>query len=260
MKFSLIIIGDEILSGKRADKHMAKVIEIFKARGIKLAWVEYLGDDPAWIRDTFKRTFALAQSGEWCIFSCGGIGATPDDHTRDAAGAALNLPMALHPAAEAQIRIRTAEMKQEITPQRLLMGTFPQGSEIIPNPYNRIAGFTIQHHWFVPGFPVMAWPMIEWTLDTHYKPHFDHEPYLEQSIFVFDLGEGRLIDIMRKVEQNPLLKSFSLPSIGGDAKTLGHVELGAKGEPHAVEAAMQAYRDEVVKLGGRWFPTLAGAA
>ena len=130
-------------------------------------------------------------------------------------GAALNLPMALHPAAEEQIRIRTAEMKQEITPQRLLMGTFPQGSEIIPNPYNRIAGFTIQHHWFVPGFPVMAWPMIEWTLDTHYKPHFDHEPYLEQSIFVFDLGEGRLIDIMRKVEQNPLLKSFSLPSIGG---------------------------------------------
>ncbi len=260
MKYGLIIIGDEILSGKRADKHMAKVIEIFNARGIKLAWVEYLGDDPAWIRDTFKRTFALAQSGEWCIFSCGGIGATPDDHTRDAAGAALNRPMALHPQAEEQIRIRTAEMKQEITPQRLLMGTFPQGSDIIPNPYNRIAGFTIGHHWFVPGFPVMAWPMIEWTLDTHYKQHFDHVPYLEQSIFVFDLGEGRLIDIMRKIEENPAVKSFSLPSVGADAKTPGHVELGAKGEPHAVEAALQAYRDEVAKLGGRWFPALAGAA
>lgn len=260
MKYGLIIIGDEILSGKRADKHMAKVIDIFNARGIKLAWVEYLGDDPAWIRDTFKRTFALAQGGEWCIFSCGGIGATPDDHTRDAAGAALNLPMALHPEAEEQIRIRSAEMKQEITPQRLLMGTFPQGSRIIPNPYNRIAGFTIEHHWFVPGFPVMAWPMIEWTLDIHYKQHFDHAPYLEKSIFVFDLGEGRLIDIMRKIEENPAVKSFSLPSVGADANTPGHVELGAKGEPHAVEAALQACRDEVAKLGGRWFPALAGAA
>ena len=71
------------------------------------------------------------------------------------------------------------------------MGTFPAGAEIIPNPYNRIA-----------GFPVMAWPMIEWVPDTHYKEHFNHEPYLEKSIYVYDLGAGRLIDIMRKIEEN----------------------------------------------------------
>ncbi len=256
MKYGLIIIGDEILSGKRADKHMAKAIDILKARGLKLSWVEYLGDDPDWIRDTFKRTMTLAQSGEWCIFSCGGIGATPDDHTRDAVGAALGLPMALHPEAAEFIRIRSAEMKQEVTPQRLLMGTFPEGAGIIPNPYNRIAGFSIAHHWFVPGFPVMAWPMIEWVLDTHYVQHFNHEPYLEKSIYVFDLGEGRLIDVMREVEKNPALKSFSLPSVGKDAATPGHVELGAKGEPHAVEAALDVYKTEVEKLGGRWSMTL----
>ena len=255
MKFGLIIIGDEILSGKRADKHMVKVIEVLKARGIKLAWTEYLGDDPAWIRDTFKRTFELAASGEWCIFSCGGIGATPDDHTRDAAGAALGVAMQLHEEAAEFIRIRSAEMKQEVTPQRLLMGTFPQGSAIIPNPYNRIAGFAIKHHWFVPGFPVMAWPMIEWVFDTHYKEHFNHEPYLEKSVYVYDLGEGRLIDIMREVEANPAIKSFSLPSVG-DAKTLPHVELGAKGEPHGVDVAMEAYKAEVVKLGGSWTTAL----
>jgi molybdopterin-biosynthesis enzyme MoeA-like protein len=256
MKFGLIIIGDEILSGKRADKHMAKVVELLKARGLKLSWVEYLGDDPAWIRDTFKRTFDLAASGEWCIFSCGGIGATPDDHTRDAAGAALGVEMRLHPEAEEQIKIRSAEMKQEVTPARLLMGTFPAGAIIIPNPYNRIAGFAIRHHWFVPGFPVMAWPMIEWVLDTRYQQHFDHEPYLEKSIYVFDLGEGRLIEVMREVEKNPALKSFSLPSVGKDAATPGHVELGAKGEPHAVEAALETYKTEVEKLGGRWSMTL----
>ena len=258
MKFGLIIIGDEILSGKRADKHMVKVIELLKARGLKLSWTEYLGDEPAWIRDTFIRTFDLAAREEWCIFSCGGIGATPDDHTRQAAGDALGVELRLHPAAEEQIRIRSAEMKQEVTPQRLLMGTFPAGSVIIPNPYNRIAGFAIRRHWFVPGFPVMAWPMIEWVLDTHYKEHFNHEPYLEKSIYVYDLGEGRLIDIMREIEKNPAIKSFSLPSVG-DAKTLAHVELGAKGEPHGVDVAMEAYKAEVAKLGGTWTTALKTA-
>ena len=151
MKFGLIIIGDEILSGKRADKHMVKVIEILKARGLKLAWAEYLGDDPAWIRDTFKRTFELTASDDWCIFSCGGIGATPDDHTRKAAGDALGVELRLHPEAEEQIRIRSEEMKQEVTPQRLLMGTFPAGSIIIPNPYthSRIELSNIQENLFV---------------------------------------------------------------------------------------------------------------
>ena len=149
-------------------------------------------------------------------------------------------------------------MKQEVTPQRLLMGTFPTGSVIIPNPYNRIAGFAIRRHWFVPGFPIMAWPMIEWVLDTHYKKYFDHEPYLEKSIFVFDLGEGRLIDVMREVEKNPAIKSFSLPSVG-DSMTLPHVELGAKGEPHGVDVAMDVYMAEVAKLGGTWTTALKSA-
>ena len=93
MNFGLIIVGDEILSGKRADKHLPKVIELLGARGLPLAWARYVGDDRERITADLSDAFA---SGD-VVFSCGGIGATPDDHTRQCAAAALGVPLALHP-------------------------------------------------------------------------------------------------------------------------------------------------------------------
>ena len=82
---AILIIGDEILSGKRADKHLPKAIELLSARGLQLAYAHYLGDDPARITAALSHAFA---SGD-AVFSFGGIGATPDDHTRQCAAAAL---------------------------------------------------------------------------------------------------------------------------------------------------------------------------
>lgn len=96
MKFGAIIIGDEIMSGKRQDKHMAKVIATMAERGIELSWVQYLGDEPELIVATLRRTFA----GSDVVFSFGGIGATPDDHTRQSAAAAAGVVLKLHPEAE----------------------------------------------------------------------------------------------------------------------------------------------------------------
>mgnify|MGYP006149082985 CR=1 FL=1 len=74
----LIIVGDEILSGKRADKHLSKTIELLGERGLSLSWARYVGDDRRQITAALRDAFA--QPG--IVFSCGGIGATPDDHTR----------------------------------------------------------------------------------------------------------------------------------------------------------------------------------
>ena len=93
--FGLIIIGDEILSGKRADKHLPKVIELLAARGLSLAWARCVGDDRQRITAALQDAFASAD----VVFSCGGIGATPDDHTRQCAAAALGVELALHPQA-----------------------------------------------------------------------------------------------------------------------------------------------------------------
>src|SRR4029434_8496893 len=69
-KFGLIIVGDEILSGKRVDKHLSHVIGLLGARGLALSWAEYVGDDREDLIRLYRRTFA----GEDVVFSCGGIG------------------------------------------------------------------------------------------------------------------------------------------------------------------------------------------
>jgi molybdopterin-biosynthesis enzyme MoeA-like protein len=251
--FGLVIVGDEILSGKRADKHLPKIIELLGARGLQLAYADYVGDSPERITATLKRAFL---SGD-VVFSCGGIGATPDDHTRQCAAKALGVELALHPEAERLIRERMQDIAIEqglaYEPDRpdnihrLNMGVFPVGAEIIPNPYNKIAGFSCHSgaggavH-FVPGFPVMAWPMVEWVLDQHYAHLFRQAAYVEKSVIVFGAMEAALTPLMETIEREHAgVKVFSLPSV--DHPQYGrHIELGVKGSPGAVEMAYPALK------------------
>jgi molybdopterin-biosynthesis enzyme MoeA-like protein len=268
MSIGAIIIGDEILSGKRQDKHFSKVIELLKARGMALGWAQYLGDDRARLTAALRASFA---SGD-VVFSFGGIGVTPDDHTRQAAAAALGAGIALHPDAEREIRARfgydVTRSAQESSPQeglrpscgdedsllkkRLMLGEFPLGSEIIPNPYNRIPGFSIRNHWFFPGFPVMAWPMLEWVLDTQLK-HLHHAVAQEErAIIVYEAPESALLDLMNRIVRDyPKATLFSLPSFGGEG-VRRHIELGVRGEPESVKSAMEVIRAEVGRLGYEW--------
>ena len=240
-----IIIGDEILRGKREDKHLVKLIALLGARGLKLDWAEYLGDNPALITSTLKRTLATGD----IVFSFGGIGATPDDHTRACAAAAVGVELCLHPDAEAEMR---AHFGKEITPFRLKMGEFPRGSAIIPNPYNRIPGFSLGDHHFVPGFPIMAWPMVEWVLDGRYAHLFNTRADAEAAIIVYDLFESTITPLMTDIEARfSGAKTFSLPSIGDDGKRR-HIEFGVRGTPDQVVAAIAEIKAGVTALGGTW--------
>ena len=246
-RFGALIIGDEILSGKRQDKHFAKVAELLGARGLQLSWVQYLGDDRARLTETLKRSFA---SGE-AVFSFGGIGNTPDDHTRQAAAAALGEALVLSPEAEAEIRVRFGD---DITPQRLLLGTFPASSRIIPNPFNRIPGFMVKEHYFVPGFPQMAHPMVEWVLDTFYAHLFNRAPKVEKAFLLTGdrAYESALLDLMERiVTEYPELRLFSLPSLTQDG-VRRHLELGVEGQPEQVERAMAEIQGEVERRGITW--------
>src|SRR5690606_25472296 len=110
------------------------------------------------------------------------------------------------------------------------------------NSYNKIPGFAVRHgqggvHYFVPGFPVMAWPMITWALDTHHAELFRKFPRLEKSVLVYGIAESTITPLMVAIEAEfSLVKVFSLPSVG-DAMRRAHIELGVKGEPSQVEAA-----------------------
>jgi molybdopterin-biosynthesis enzyme MoeA-like protein len=246
--FGLIVIGDEILSGKRQDKHFAKVAELLGARGLRLSWVEYLGDDRERLTRTFMRTMA---SGD-VVFSCGGIGNTPDDHTRQAVAAALGVGLKLHPKAYGELKLRFAG--EEITDQRRLLVTFPAGVRMIPNPFNRIAGFMTSGHYFVPGFPQMAHPMIEWALDTYYKDDFRPVTGNVERAFLLTgpaAYESALLDLMERIVADyPTLRLFSLPSLVG--KERKHLELGVEGSPPLVDRAMEDIRREIEKRGIAW--------
>ena len=243
MQFGAIIIGDEIMSGKRQDKHMAQVIATLAERGLELAWCQYLADEPALITATLKRTLATDD----VVFSFGGIGATPDDHTRQCAADAAGVELHLHPDAEAEIRARFVT---DITPQRLKMGEFPRGSRIIPNPYNRIPGFSMRHHHFVPGFPQMAWPMMAWVLDNWYADQHAAGRVAEDAIVVRGAGESQLIDLMNAtLAHHPGLKVFSLPHMS-DADR--YIELGVRGDAARIAAAVTELKSGVIALGFTW--------
>ena len=250
MNFGAIIIGDEILSGKRVDQHFDKIKSLLGARGLRLSWAEYLGDERPRIAATLKRTL---EAGD-VVFSFGGIGNTPDDHTRQAAAAAAGVELKLHPDAEREIKARFAELKFELTDLQLAMGNFPVGSRIIPNPFNRIPGFTLGQHHFVPGFPQMAWPMVEWVLDSYYSWRFHAKPSDEAAILVWKGVEGALINVMRRVEEDfPGIKVFSLPFLGSK-EVQRHIELGVRGTPDQVPPAMDAIKRGVAELGYQFDP------
>lgn len=254
MQVGLIIVGDEILSGKRRDSHLAKFIELLAERGMQLSWAQYLGDDRELLTARLREAFASGQ----LVVSCGGIGATPDDHTRQAAAAALDRPLALHPEARELIWQRIQQMAAEqgrtITAdepdslRRFEMGVFPQGAEIIPNPYNKIPGFFVGNVHFVPGFPVMAHPMMAWVLDRYPQLHRE-VGVLERSLIVQGAMEASLTPLMESVESGfPGIKVFSLPSV--DHPQWGRcIELGVKGEAERLEAAYDALKQGVIQFG-----------
>jgi molybdopterin-biosynthesis enzyme MoeA-like protein len=253
-EIGIIIIGDEILSGKRADKHLPKFIELLTERGLQLTWAEYVGDSPERITAVLSRAFA---SGD-VVFSCGGIGATPDDHTRQCAAKALGLELALQPQAKELILERMCDVAleqglpyepdREDNLHRLNMGTFPIGAEIIRNPYNKIPGFSCKGQGkgvvhFVPGFPVMAWPMMQDKLDAYCQVWGVAPKRIEMSVIVFGAMEATLTPLMELIEKEHAgIKVFSLPSV--DHPQWGrHIELGVKGTESSAQKAFEALKE-----------------
>jgi len=214
--FGLIVIGDEVLNGLRTDAHLPFFKQLLAARGHCLAWHWLLPDDPEVLTGHLRISLGLGVP----VFVCGGIGATPDDHTRACAAAAAGLDLVRHPGARALIEGRFGATAY---PHRILMADLPAGCDLIPNSYNQIPGFSLRQHWFLPGFPQMAWPMAQWVLG-HYQDRA--EPLREAALEVLGVPESELIPLMLALGSRfPGVKPYSLPHIGADP----HILLGLRG-------------------------------
>lgn len=244
-RIGLTIIGDEILSGKRQDKHLAQANELLRARGLSLSWVRFLGDEAGLLTESLQQSF----STDDIVFCFGGIGATPDDRTRQSAAKALALPLERHPDAVREIE---AQFGDEAYPQRIRMAEYPQGSAIIPNFYNRVPGFSIQNHHFMPGFPMMAKPMMAWVLENHYAD-LKQPARVERALLLIDGQESEWVTFMEDFEARfPQLRLFSLPSI--DKQDRRSIELGVEGEECDVLRGYEELVKEADRRGCQWHP------
>jgi len=243
-EIGLVLVGDELLRGNRQDKHMQYMIGVLAERGLTLSWVEIIGDSEAQISDTITR--AMQQKA--LVFCFGGIGATPDDRTRQAAARAAGLPIQPHPEATALIE---EQFGDGAYPKRILMAHLPSGAGLIPNPVNRVPGFSLGDIHFVPGFPNMAWPMVEWVLDHKYAELINEHPDVEHRLYIYETPESELIDLMHELmDRHPGLGISSLP----DAQHRNRIDFGLKGPAAMVEQAYEQLISELDSRGKGWGP------
>lgn len=234
--FGITVVGDEILNGRRQDRHFEAIGGMLRERGFSVAWLRILPDDPEYLAAELGRTMAEDRP----VFCCGGIGATPDDHTRACAARAAGVPLELHPDAVAEIEARFGT---DAYPHRIRMAELPRGSDLIPNPYNRVPGFSINRHYFVPGFPDMAHPMAAWVLDTFYGA--GGMPERQRSVRVRGVTESSLMGLMEQLtERFPDAKLFSLPRLGSEFQ----IEIGFRGRGD-LQAPMDALISGLGEVG-----------
>lgn len=224
-EFGVVVTGNELLCGKRSDRHLPHVIDTLYARGQTVAWCIIVGDDTKRLVRTLRETRREGLP----VFCFGGIGATPDDRTRQAAAGAFNIHLERNFEALSLIELQFGE---QAYPNRVRMAELPEDSVLIPNPVNRVPGFTLGDYHFLPGFPQMAWPMMEWVLERYYPP--PGEVFKERSVRLADVPESELLDLMDQLAQRHAAADlFSLPRLGKDCS----VEVGFRGRRAPVDAA-----------------------
>jgi molybdenum cofactor synthesis domain-containing protein len=156
---ALVVIGDEILSGRTQDKNVAQLATWLNDQGIRLAEVRIVPDDTVQIADTVN---ALRAAHDY-LFTTGGIGPTHDDITVDAIAAAFGVPVIVHPVARQILEdyYRNRADGMELTEARLRMARVPEGAELIPNPSSGAPGVKMDNVYILAGVPHIAASMME---------------------------------------------------------------------------------------------------
>ena len=200
INFYAVIIGSEILNGRREDRHFAYLRDALLKKGYSLYGSFIIKDDPLLI----KKVFTLIQKDpNGVMFSFGGIGATPDDLTREIAAEVFgDGKLYCHNKAKKKIE---AQFGKDAYPNRILMAYLPKDAALLENPVNNVPGFTLKNrYFFMPGFPQMAHPMIKEALTL-----FPNN-YQAKEIFCVYASENDILDIMKALPKN--IEFSSLPS------------------------------------------------
>ena len=209
VNFYSVIIGTELLNGRRTDAHFSFLNTQLLQRGWEQKASFVIEDDPKLMFDIFTLIKSDPNSVMFCF---GGIGSTPDDYTRVVAGKVFrDGKMEFH--EEAKNRILN-QFGNEAYPHRINMAYLPINAKLLKNVVNNVAGFYLEDRFFfTPGFPSMSQAMVIEALDKIY-PKSNIEKY--RKVMTINASENDLIDTMKKIPEN--IDLSSLPKILGDKR------------------------------------------
>ncbi len=210
MNFYACIIGSEILNGRRVDKHFEFVKNELQKYGHELFASFIIKDDEELIKKIYK---LVKEDDKSVMFSFGGIGATPDDLTRDiAAEVFTSKPLQRHKKFEQDIIERFGD---EAYPHRVHMADLPQNAQLLQNPINNMSGFSLQDRFFfTPGFPQMSHPMIASVIERLFSTSV--QKY--RATLLAKTSENTLINIMKTVPSE--IELSSLPILNSEGASV----------------------------------------
>lgn len=188
---ALVVIGDEILSGRTHDKNIAQVAAWLQVQGIRLKEVRVVADDTPAIVEAVN----LLRARNDYLFTTGGIGPTHDDITVDAIAEALGVSVIVHPEARAILETYY-ETRGGLTEARLRMARTPEGASLIPNRYTGAPGIRYDNVFIMAGVPSITAGMLDaltGTLD-------GGAPLLSETVGCW-VGESEVADLLRETEK-----------------------------------------------------------
>ena len=188
---ALVVIGDEILSGRTQDKNVAQIASWLGVQGIRLKEVRVVADDMAAIGEAVN---ALRVAHDY-LFTTGGIGPTHDDISVDAVAAALGVPVVVHPEARRILEDYYAT-RGGLTEARLRMARVPEGADLIPNRMSGAPGIKIGNVHMMAGVPHIAAQMLDALTGTLEGG----APLLSETLGMWG-AESEIADLLREVER-----------------------------------------------------------
>ena len=200
---ALIVIGDEILSGRTHDKNIAQIASWLQVQGIRLAEVRVIPD----VLERIVEAVRALTRGHDYLFTTGGIGPTHDDITVDAVATALDLPVIIHPRARAMLEAYYADKPGGITDARLRMARTPQGAELIENRMSGAPGIRIGNIFLMAGVPHITAQMLDALTGTLEGG----APLLARTLGCW-VAESEVAELLREAEKgNPACQIGSYP-------------------------------------------------
>jgi len=240
---AVLIIGDEILSGRTRDSNLNTLARFLAPLGVDLMEARVVGDR----QDQIVAALNALRAAHDYVFTTGGIGPTHDDITADAVGAAFGVPVSEHPEALAILERRYAP--GEFNAARRRMARVPQGGVLIANPVSDAPGFQVENVFVMAGVP----KIMEAMLDDVAPRLKTGAPVHSRTLRVTGVGEGAVADILRAAaEARPGLSFGSYPfgfGAGQDSSEVG-TQLVIRGRDQAeVDAAEHDLSDELRSSG-----------